>query len=120
MKLIKKSLEKDGFGTLTMVPEEAEDLWHVYNLLQTPDLLKATTIRRVVTESNTGSTAKTSHKITLTIQVDSLFFDTQAATLRVNGKNVVENKFVKMGGFHTLDLELNRAFTITKECWGNL
>ena len=46
-----------------------------------------------------------------------MFFDTEASTLRVNGKNVEENKYVKMGAFHTLDLELNRAFTITKECW---
>jgi protein pelota len=28
-----------------------------------------------------------------------------------------ENKFVKMGAYHTLDLELHRPFTIEKECW---
>ena len=117
MKLQSKHIEKDGSGKISLIAEEGEDLWHVYNLLSKEDTLKATTIRRVVNEGTTGSTEKTSHKITLTIQVDSLFFDVQANALRVNGRNCVENKYVKMGGFHTLDLELHRSFTITKECW---
>jgi protein pelota len=117
MKLQSKHLEKDGSGSISLIAEEGEDLWHVYNLLSKDDLLKATTIRRVVTEGSTGSTEKTSHKITLTIQVDTLFYDVQANALRVNGRNAVENKWVKMGGYHTLDLELHRPFTITKECW---
>ena len=55
-----------------------------------------------------------------------MFFDVQVCILRVNGRNVSENKYVKvllysdhqkMGAYHTLDLELNRSFTISKEEW---
>ncbi|KAJ3277828.1 hypothetical protein HDU76_010158, partial [Blyttiomyces sp. JEL0837] len=72
---------------------------------------------RVVSESSTGSTDKTSVRITLTIAVEEIEFDTQACMLRINGRNIVENKFVKMGGYHTIDLELNRPFTIAKQEW---
>ncbi|KAJ3399675.1 hypothetical protein HDV05_001655, partial [Chytridiales sp. JEL 0842] len=95
----------------------AEDMWHAYNLICKDDTLKSTTMRRVVSESATGSTDKSSVRINLTIRVESVEFDTQACVLRVNGRNIVENKFVKMGGYHTLDLELNRAFTLGKEEW---
>jgi protein pelota len=120
MKLISKSLEKDGSGFIKLIAEEAEDLWHTYNLLAKDDTLRATTIRKVVSESNTGSTEKSSHKINLTIKVESLFFDVQASALRVNGKNIEENKYVKMGQYHTLDLELHRSFTITKLDWDSV
>ncbi|KAJ3224482.1 hypothetical protein HDU81_008535 [Chytriomyces hyalinus] len=118
MKLIRKNIDsKDGSGSVTLVAEEQEDMWHAYNLVLAGDTLKGSTIRRVVTESSTGSTDKSSVRITLTIQVETVEFDTQACMLRVNGRNVQENKFVKMGGYHTLDLEMHKPFTISKESW---
>ncbi|KAJ3276254.1 hypothetical protein HDV01_005702 [Terramyces sp. JEL0728] len=117
MKLISKNLEKNSSGYVKLIAEDTEDLWHTYNLLFKDDILKATTVRRVVSETATGSTEKQSQKTTLTIKVESVFFDVQASVLRVNGKNIAENKYVKMGQYHTLDLELHRPFTIEKEEW---
>ncbi|KAJ3377098.1 hypothetical protein HDU80_003479, partial [Chytriomyces hyalinus] len=98
MKLVRKNIDsKDGSGSVTLVAEEQEDMWHAYNLVLAGDSLKGSTIRRVVTESATGSTDKSSVRITLTIQVETVEFDTQACMLRVNGRNVQENKFVKVG-----------------------
>jgi protein pelota len=51
---------------------------------------------------------------TLTLRVTSLDFDTQSCELHVSGQVCEENAYVKMGSFHTLDLELNRQFTISK------
>jgi protein pelota len=45
IKLISKALEKDSSGYITLLPEELEDMWHVYNLIAKKDLIKATTIR---------------------------------------------------------------------------
>ncbi|KAI8905047.1 eRF1 domain 1-domain-containing protein [Gorgonomyces haynaldii] len=120
MKLVYKQLESDKSGSISLIAEEQEDMWHTYNLLQKGDRLKASTIRRVVTESSTGSTDKSTHKITLTIAVEEVFFDVQVAQLRVNGRNVEENKFVKLGAYHTIDLELQRKFTITKDEWDTI
>ena len=58
---------------------------------------------------------------TLTIRVIKLDFDPQAGQLHVSGQVVEENKHVQMGSFHTLDLELQRNFTLEKaEGWDSV
>lgn len=39
------------------------------------------------------------------------------ATMQITGRVVEENQHVKMGAFHTLDLEMNRDVRIIKETW---
>lgn len=59
--------------------------------------------------------------MTLTIRVTKLDFDPQAAQLHVSGRVAEENKHVKLGSFHTLDLELQRNFTLEKaEGWDSV
>jgi len=120
MKLTHKHVEKDGSGSVTLTPEESEDMWHAYNLVAEGDTLKSTTIRKVTTESATGSTGSNRVRTTLTIKVEDIDFDTQACMLRVKGRNIQENQYVKMGAYHTIDLELNRKFTLYKECWDTI
>jgi protein pelota len=50
----------------------------------------------------------------LTISVKSLDFDAQVGQLHVSGQIAKENRFTKIGQHHTLDLELNRNFTLEK------
>lgn len=116
MKLLKQNIEvKDGSGTATLLPEEPEDMWHAYNLIRPQDLLRADAIRRVTTESAaTGASSSQRVHMVLTLRVTSLDFDPQAAQLHVSGRVAEENKHVKMGSFHTLDLELNRKFVLEK------
>jgi hypothetical protein len=38
-------------------------------------------------------------------------------TLRVKGRNLTENEYVKLGAYHSLELEQQRAFTVHKACW---
>ena len=47
MKIVKKAFEKDGGGSVTLVPDEDEDMWHVFNLVSATELdrVKASTIR---------------------------------------------------------------------------
>jgi protein pelota len=55
------------------------------------------------------------------IRVTTVDFDPQAGQLHVSGRIVEENKYVKVGQFHTLDLELNRNFTLEKaEGWDSV
>ncbi|XP_070572344.1 protein pelota-like [Ptychodera flava] len=117
MKLVSKLVEKDMQGQVTLIPEEAEDMWHAYNLIAPQDSLRATTVRKVQTESATGSSSSNRVRTMLTISVEDVDFDTQACMLRVKGRNIQENQYVKMGAYHTLDLELNRKFTLAKAEW---
>lgn len=52
--------------------------------------------RKVQNESATGSS--TSHRVrtTLTVRIESVDFDTQACLLRLKGRNIEENDYVKV------------------------
>ncbi|XP_055342363.1 protein pelota-like isoform X2 [Paramacrobiotus metropolitanus] len=95
-------------------------MWHAYNLISEGDLIRASTIRKVNTESATGSTSANRVRTTLTLAVENVDFDTQAGMLRVKGRNTEENEYVKMGAYHTIDLEMNRKFTIIKPNWDSI
>lgn len=120
MKLLSKDIEKDNCGQVALVAEEPEDMWHTYNLLQVGDSLRASTIRKVQTESSTGSVGSNRVRTTLTICVETIDFDSQACQLRVKGTNIQENEYVKMGAYHTIELELNRKFTLAKKLWDSV
>ncbi|CAH2241230.1 protein pelota [Pararge aegeria] len=120
MKLVFKNIDKDGSGCIALVPEEPEDMWHAYNLIAEGDVVTASTVRKVQTESSTGSSTSNRVRTTLTIRVETIDFDTQACVLRLKGRNIVENQYVKLGAYHTLDLELNRKFTLQKILWDSV
>ncbi|KAJ5523308.1 eRF1 domain 3 [Penicillium frequentans] len=115
MRLVKNKIEHDGSGTVTLFPEEPEDMWHAYNLIRPGDLLRASAIRRVTTTQDTGSTSSARVHLNLEIRVKNLDFDPQSSQLHVSGQIVNETAHTKIGQFHTLDLELNRNFTLEKD-----
>ncbi|KAF0295775.1 Protein pelota [Amphibalanus amphitrite] len=120
MKLLRKDIDKDGKGIVALIPEDAEDIWHAYNLIHPGDAIRASTIRKVQTESATGSSSSNRVRTTLTIQAEDMDFDTHAAVLRIKGRNVEENQYVKMGAYHTLDIEANRKFSLQKNYWDSI
>lgn len=50
----------------------------------------------------------------MTIKVKSTFFDPAISSLRVSGVVASENDHVPLGSHHTLDIEVNRSFTVIK------
>ena len=66
-------------------------LRHVFNLLGKGDLVTATTFRKVQQTSSTGSSTAQKVKIRLTIEIETIEFDTQTCELRIKGKNMEVN-----------------------------
>ncbi|XP_018795451.1 PREDICTED: protein pelota [Bactrocera latifrons] len=120
MRLVSRNFDKGAQGSVTLIAEEPEDMWHTYNLIAEGDQVRSTTIRKVQNESATGSSTSNRVRTTLTISVESIDFDTQACMLRLKGRNIEENQYVKMGAYHTLDLELNRKFELRKAEWDTI
>ncbi|KYN43391.1 Protein pelota [Trachymyrmex septentrionalis] len=120
MKLVSRNVDKFGEGRVSLVPENTEDIWHAYNLISEGDFVSCSTFRKVQMESATGSSNSYRVRTTLTICVENIDFDTQACVLRLKGRNVEENKYVKTGAYHTLDVEQNRKFSITKVKWDSI
>ncbi|KAG8931591.1 Translation factor pelota [Tulasnella sp. 417] len=136
MKQIRRNVDKNGLGAVVLCPEDDEDMWHLYNLIQTGDEVKALALRRVVQTGATGSTSSERVRTKLTIQVANVHFtpssasgggsasgpsvSDQHAAIQVSGRVCEENNFVKMGSYHTLDLEPNRDVTIIKQEWDSI
>jgi protein pelota len=96
-----------------LIPEESEDMWHAYNSTECFYYF----CRKVKDESSTGSSTSNRVRTNLTISIETIEFDTAACQLRVKGKNIQENQYVKMGAYHTIDLQLNQKFTLAKQNW---
>ncbi|PAA72901.1 hypothetical protein BOX15_Mlig025592g1 [Macrostomum lignano] len=120
MRLIHKDINKDRSGQVTLLPENPEDMWHAYNLVRVGDRLRSTTLRKVTTENAAGTVSSQKQRTTLTVLVESVYFDVQGCSLQVKGRNAEENAYVKMGAYHTIDLELQRKFTIVKDEWDSV
>lgn len=95
MKLVHKYIDR-GSGHVTLVPEYPEDMWHLYNLIREGDNVQSTTIRKVQTESATGSSTSSRVRTTLKINVENIDLDTMGGMLRLKGKNIEENQYVKV------------------------
>lgn len=118
MRVQKRAIDgRTGKGIVKLICDEAEDMYHLYNLVTAGDVVTASTVRAVVKESKTGSVDKARMRMQLRVRVEKIEFDAEQCSLRLCGRNVEENEYVKMGQYHTLDLELNFPFTVEKECW---
>lgn len=42
------------------------------------------------------------------------------SSIRLKGRNLTESEHIKLGAYHTLELEPNRAFTLGKALWDSL
>ncbi|KAJ6736056.1 PELOTA [Salix viminalis] len=116
MKINRRDLVPDGPGSVKMTPVDADDLWFVYNLIANGDSVMAVTVRKVLRETATGRDAERV-KLKLEIKVEAIEYDKVGSVLRIRGKNVLENEHVKIGAFHTLEIELHRPFVLRKELW---
>lgn len=135
MKLVARKVSTDvEEEQVSLLPEDPEDMvsppltmrplydsadfplqWHAYNLIVAGDIVNAHAVRKVVT-INTGTGAAAAERVhtDLTIKVKSTFFDPVISSLRVSGVVISENDHVARGAHHTLDLEVNRSFTVIK------
>ncbi|XP_057764603.1 protein PELOTA 1 [Salvia miltiorrhiza] len=120
MKIVRRDLTRNGPGSVKMIPEEADDLWVAYNLIVEGDNVMAVTVRKVMREAASGGRDAERVKLKLEIKVETVEYDKEGAVLRIRGKNVLENEHVKIGAFHTLEIELNRPFVLRKDIWDSL
>ncbi|EFJ34804.1 hypothetical protein SELMODRAFT_81932 [Selaginella moellendorffii] len=119
MKLLKKRIAADGSGSVKLVPEEDDDLWNAYNLIAKDDQVSAVTMRKVQRENSSGGRDAERVRLKLEVLVEATEFDNIASVLRIRGKNLTENDHVKLGAYHTLEIDLQRAFVLTKTIWDN-
>uniref|UniRef100_A0A5K3EHK0 Protein pelota homolog n=1 Tax=Mesocestoides corti TaxID=53468 RepID=A0A5K3EHK0_MESCO len=120
MRILSKSIDRYSSGSITLIAENEEDMWLIYNLVQIGDSFCCSTVRKVQTESSTGSVASKTVRTTLTIEIETIDFDTHGSVLHLKGRNIVENQFVKLGAYHTLQIGIQDKFTVSKQEWDSV
>ncbi|KAJ4839345.1 CDP-diacylglycerol--glycerol-3-phosphate 3-phosphatidyltransferase [Turnera subulata] len=120
MKITRRDFVRGGPGSVKMTPIDSEDLWLAYNLISPGDSVMAVTVRKVIREAASGGREAERVKLKLEIKVEGIDYEKVGSVLRIRGKNILENEHVKIGAFHTLELELHRPFVVRKDVWDSL
>jgi protein pelota len=110
-------LGKDpGTGSISLMLEADEDMWHLYNVIETGDLVTASTTRREEKSADKIRAEKMEKKrMTLGIRTEKVEFSEDDLRLRILG--IIETGPQDIGQHHTLIFEIGDNLTIRKDRW---
>ncbi|MCK5635971.1 MAG: pelota family protein, partial [Thermoplasmatales archaeon] len=115
MKVIFKDLKH---GEIKLVPENLDDIWHLYNIIDENDLVRAVTFRTDEQKDDKIRSKKSEKKrMKLGIRVSEVKFHEFSDRLRIHG--TIEEGPQDLGSFHTLNITADKmnSFSIVKEQW---
>lgn len=104
-------------GIVKLVPENLDDLWHLYNLVYAGDVVYARTTREVKVDSEFGRPKKGKRiMLVLGVRAKDLAWDKTLNRLRVHGLLVDAPEDVAgAGSWHTLNIAIGESMTVAKE-----
>ena len=116
MKVLFKDLKH---GEIKIVPENLDDIWHLYNIIETGDLVRAVTFRSGEQKDEDKKRSKKVEKkrMKLGIRVSEVKFHEFSDRLRIHG--VIEEGPQDLGSYHTLNVDADKMepLSIVKEEW---
>ncbi|XP_022742400.1 protein PELOTA 1-like [Durio zibethinus] len=121
MKIVQQNLTLNQPGSVKIILEEHDDLWLVYNLIARGDTIVTDTARKVVRNKSSVTNANRKDcfrvQIKIEIKITDVDYDDDSSALRVRGRNLVANELMASGAYHTLKIEKNKEFDLTKKLW---
>ena len=106
-------------GEIKLVPENLDDIWHLYNIIEEGDLVRAVTFRTSEDDKADKLRAKKTEKkrMKLGLRVEKLAFHEFSNRLRIQG--VIIEGPQDLGSHHTfnVDAEEMQPLSIVKERW---
>jgi len=115
MKVVFKDLKH---GEIKLIPENLDDIWHLYNIIDNDDLIRAVTFRTDEQKDDKIRSKKAEKKrMKLGIRVSEVKFHEFTDRLRIHG--TIEEGPQDLGSFHTLNIAADKmdALSIVKEEW---
>jgi len=115
MKVVFKDLKH---GEIKLIPENLDDIWHLHNIIDEGDLVRAVTFRTDEQKDDRIRSKKAEKKIMkLGIRVDEVKFHEFSDRLRIHGK--IEEGPQELGSYHTINIEADNMdkLSIVKEHW---
>jgi protein pelota len=106
-------------GEIKLIPENLDDIWHLYNIIEEGDIVRMTTFRTAEGEKADKLRAKKTEKkrMKLGLRVEKLAFHEFSNRLRIQG--VIIEGPQDLGSHHTfnVDAEEMQPLSIIKERW---
>jgi len=104
---------------LSLIPENLDDLWHLFNIISRGDEVQAKTTRLVKRESEDGRPTKGRRiPVVLRILVEKVIFDSEGEKLKINGVIVdTPEGLSARGSHHSIRVKTNTRLSIIKERW---
>lgn len=103
-------------NSIKVMPETDEDLWHLYNVIEVGDLVKASTTRREEKAADKIRAERAEkRRMTLVIRVEKIEFSEDDLRLRLLG--IIDSGPQDVGQHHTLIVETGASLSIGKENW---
>lgn len=115
MKIIFEDLQH---GEIKLLPQTLDDIWHLSNIIQTGDTVKAMTFRTDEQTSDKIRTKKSTKKrMKLSIRVEEVKFHEFSDRLRIHG--IIEEGPQDKGSYHTFNVTADDKdpITIVKTVW---
>jgi len=115
MKVVFRDLKH---GEIKLIPENLDDIWHLYNLVDEGDLIRAVTFRTDEQKDDKIRSKKAEKKrMKLGIRVSEVKFHEFSDRLRIHG--TIEEGPQDLGSFHTLNITFEKMDTLSiiKEEW---
>ena len=103
-------------GSVRIQIETEDDIWHLFNVLDTGDILTASTTRRDEKATDKIRAERAEKKrMTLCVRAEKMEFSDSDLRLRILG--TITDGPQDIGQHHTLIFEVGETLTITKEKW---
>ncbi|MFO7677960.1 MAG: mRNA surveillance protein pelota [Thermoplasmatota archaeon] len=115
MKIIFKDLHH---GQIKLVAENLDDIWHLYNIIEEGDIIKAVMFRTEEHNDDRIRSKKAEKKpMKIALRVEKVNFHEFSDRLRVQG--IIEEAPQDVGSYHTYNIEAEsmNSFTILKDEW---
>ena len=115
MKVIFKDLKH---GEIKLIPENLDDIWHLYNIISEGDLIRAVSYRTDEGKDDKIRSKKSEKKpMKLGIRVVEVKFHEFSDRLRIHG--IIEEGPQDLGSFHTLNITSDKMdkISIIKKEW---
>ena len=115
MKIIEKNLHK---RYIKLVPDSADDFWHLYNVICKGDEVYAYSSRAIKTDQE-YSRPKSGERFSafMGVKVEEVSWDKFLGKLRVHGTICQAPEIIPQGAHHTLSISLHQPMTIVKNEW---
>jgi len=115
MKIIFKDPKQ---GEIKLIAENLDDIWHLYNIIEEGDLVRAVMFRTDEQNDDKIRSKKAEKKrMKLGLRVEKISFHEFSDRLRIHG--VIEEGPQDLGSYHTynIDAEKMEKFSIVKNLW---